>query len=69
MKKVKCKKCGKKFLMGKTGTVDGCDECTGVERDKFGCHWMPGEHEKTYLPNNGAPAFKVKREEAMSKLV
>jgi hypothetical protein len=29
-----CPHCGRKFQMGYTGTVDGCDSCTGVERDQ-----------------------------------
>lgn len=29
---VKCPLCGGDYTLGVNGTIDGCDECTGVER-------------------------------------
>lgn len=33
---VKCPYCGKDYLLGRNGTVHGCDECLKVIRDKDG---------------------------------
>lgn len=30
---MKCPFCGRAYELGKTGTVDGCDECLGVVRN------------------------------------
>jgi hypothetical protein len=30
---VKCPKCGKDYVMGVNGVVNGCDECTGTVRN------------------------------------
>jgi len=43
-KTVKCQKCGHNFRMGKTGTVNGCDKCTGAKRDGEG-NLVPGPGE------------------------
>ena len=43
MKKVTCNQCGKCYRMGRNGTVDGCDSCTGIIRDKDGYIYEPGE--------------------------
>lgn len=32
-----CSICGRLFEMGINGTIDGCDTCTGIRRDKEGC--------------------------------
>lgn len=31
-----CPKCRRNYQVGVNGTVEGCDECTGTERDFFG---------------------------------
>lgn len=41
---VTCEKCGENFDMGRTGTVDGCDNCTGTKRDADG-YIVPGPGE------------------------
>lgn len=46
---VVCPKCKKHFRMGVSGTVDGCDKCTGTKRDKNGYAWGPDEQEQTYV--------------------
>lgn len=33
---VTCALCGKKYELGRTGTIRGCDVCTGVQRDRNG---------------------------------
>jgi len=38
--------------MGYNGTVNGCDNCTGVKRDAEGFAWFPGEAEHNYQPND-----------------
>lgn len=67
MIKTKCKKCGKDCEMGVNATVDGCDACTGVERDNNGYYWERGATEQTYKPLDGSPVYTVKREEAFKK--
>lgn len=39
----KCPQCGRVFLLGFTGTADGCDKCAGVVRDAKGYAWGRGE--------------------------
>lgn len=43
----KCCACGKKFVLGVTGTYPGrwpmCDACAGVRRDCQGWAWSPNE--------------------------
>ena len=67
-KKSKCPKCGQNFRMGYDGTVDGCDKCTGVERDKDGYVWGKDEQVQTRVPiataNKMSTWFKVTRAEA-----
>lgn len=41
-----CKICGKEFNLGFDGTVDGCDSCTGVKRDKNGYAYDADEVEQ-----------------------
>jgi hypothetical protein len=48
MIKKTCQICGKKFIMGETGTIFGCDVCTGVERDQYGYAWERGIKRQTY---------------------
>ena len=65
----KCKHCGKSFEMGDNGTVDGCDKCTGVQRDKKGYAWKAGETEQAYRPvgvEDDSQDFVVTREEELS---
>lgn len=47
----KCQHCGRVFLLGFTGTADGCDECTGTVRDAKGYAW--GRGEKAMQMNHG----------------
>lgn len=69
MKKTKCKTCGNLFDMGYTGTVDGCDICMDVQRDKEGNAWYPGEDFATYAPvatkNDKNTWFTVFRRDVM----
>lgn len=66
---VVCPKCKKHFRMGVSGTVDGCDKCTGVKRDKNGYAWHPDEQEQTYEPIGGSEKdrFTVTRAQAFGK--
>lgn len=66
-KKSICPKCGKPFSMGDNGTVDGCDGCTGVQRDRNGYAWFPDETEQVYLDENTGELLAVTREEAFGK--
>jgi len=69
--KIKGPKCLGTFQMGYNGTVDGCDNCTGVQRDKNGYAWDLGETTQTYrpvgAPDNGSQDFTVTRDEAFRK--
>jgi hypothetical protein len=38
-----CPMCQKKYKMGYSGTVDGCDRCLGNVRDKDGYVYGPDE--------------------------
>ena len=31
-----CPNCGEKYVLGKTGTIYGCDRCEGITRDARG---------------------------------
>lgn len=62
-----CRICGKSFRMGDTGTVDGCDACTGVKRDAEGIAWFPDEMTHTYLVLETLQVIVVTREEAFKK--
>ena len=66
---VECRKCKSNFLMGVNGTVYGCDKCTGVERDKNGYAWKPGEQEHVYEPVGGTEKdrYAITREQAFNK--
>lgn len=74
-KKVVCKikgpHCLGTFRMGYDGTVDGCDPCTGIQRDKNGYAWDAGETEQTYRPNgapdDGSQDFTVTRRQAFGQ--
>lgn len=50
--------------MGYNGTVDGCDKCTGVKRDKNGYAWDPGERVHLYQDIETGEITKVKRADA-----
>lgn len=65
--KTKCKKCGKIFEMGFNGTIHGCDNCTGVQRDVNGYAWKPNEEEITFEVVATGKKFTVSREEAFRK--
>lgn len=43
-----CPKCGQTFEIGYNGTVDGCDTCAGVQRDRDGYAWHKGEKYHIY---------------------
>ena len=66
-----CQICGETFEMGYNGTVDGCDKCTGVKRDKYGYAWEKGGRVQTRVPNvtvnDKATRFKAKRKDAFTK--
>lgn len=59
-----CPKCKKGFRMGRNGTVDGCDECTGTKRDKNGFAWYPRERVHIYQDVGTGEEIKVKRADA-----
>lgn len=63
----KCKKCGKVFVMGVNGTVNGCDECQGIVRDKSGYFWLPDERQHTYLDIETDMLITVSRAEALDE--
>ena len=71
MKTSVCPKCHKHFRMGVNGTVDGCDKCTGVKRDKNGHAWDPDEQEHTYAPietvDDESTWFTVTRKRAFKR--
>lgn len=61
-----CPKCQRQFTLGVNGTVDGCDECTGVERLPNGfavqnmtCHCLEHIGDNEHCPTHG----KVKSHE------
>jgi Zn-finger nucleic acid-binding protein len=62
-----CPKCGNGFRMGHNGTVDGCDKCTGVTRDKNGFAWSPSDRVHAYEDIATGKTFKVKRTDAFKK--
>ena len=62
----RCKICKNGFVMGRNGTVDGCDKCTGTVRDVHGHAWGPGESTHTYLDENTGKTFTVSRREALN---
>ena len=68
---VVCPKCKKHFRMGVSGTVDGCDKCTGVKRDRNGYAWQPDEQEQTFAPietsDDESTWYKVSRNQAFAK--
>jgi hypothetical protein len=66
---VKCQTCQHEFIMGVNGTVNGCDKCTGVERDLEGHAWNHNETEQLYVPIGGTEkdVFKVTRAQAFGK--
>ena len=66
MKKVTCPKCKKQYNLGYNGVGEGCDKCLGIERDKEGRAWYPGEKSHEYQPNNGSPAYTVTRKQAFA---
>jgi hypothetical protein len=66
MKKVTCPKCKKTYNLGYNGVDKGCDTCEGIERDKQGHAWYPGEKSHTYKPNNGGQEYKVTRKQAFA---
>jgi hypothetical protein len=64
MRIVNCKKCGKDYKIGYTGTVKGCDKCLKIQRDTLGTVWHPGEKEHIYLDMKTGKAFSMTRKEA-----
>lgn len=53
--------------MGYNGTVDGCDKCTGVERDQNGFAWMKGEKRKTLFDFKTNERTTISRPEEFEK--
>lgn len=45
----RCLGCGQYYRMGIDGVADGCDTCTGVQRDMYGRAWDPGVSEKVTI--------------------
>ena len=37
-----CPHCGHEYFVGVNGTVDGCDDCLGIERTSHGTIIQPG---------------------------
>jgi hypothetical protein len=62
-----CPHCNKKFRMGYNGTVDGCDACTGVERDVNGDEWRKGEKRQTRLDIATKKTFYLFRKDVFNK--
>lgn len=58
-----CPKCGRVYLLGKTGVGDGCDRCMGIVRDRRGWAWGPDEMflEKTTGAIQRKAVFKKRR--------
>lgn len=61
-----CPKCGEGYVMGWNGTVDGCDECTGIVRDSKGRVWEPGKKHKTFLDISTGKITRVSRRSALN---
>ena len=59
-----CQKCGTFFEMGDNGTVNGCDKCTGIERDSNGYWWKPKDRVHFYQSIKTGEVFAVKRLDA-----
>lgn len=73
MRQSVCSKCGRSCALGydavgnyAKNTVT-CDACAGVERDRNGYAWHPGQTEKTYVDLDGNNPITVTREEAFKR--
>jgi pyruvate/2-oxoacid:ferredoxin oxidoreductase beta subunit len=43
-----CPGCGETYIIGKTGVVEGCDDCLNIERDRAGMiigQYQEADHE------------------------
>lgn len=49
-----CQLCGKTYDMGYNGTIDGCDDCLGVQRDMRGHVWHPDDTHHVYVNFDGS---------------
>lgn len=56
-----CHICGNEFVPGVNGTIEGCDKCCGVRRDRNGYAWFPREKYHTYMDINSKKVYTVKR--------
>jgi len=64
MRRIRCPKCKKVYMLGYNGVAAGCDTCMGVQRDRSGDAWLPGETEHTYQSVSDGMISGVKREDA-----
>lgn len=55
--------------MGYDGTVGGCDQCTGVERDANGYFWNKDEQTQERYNIATGETYTVRREDAFKKAV
>jgi len=64
-----CQICGNNFHMGYNGTVHGCDNCTGAQRDNTDDNavWMPGEVKQSRYIIASEKIIEITREEAFKK--
>ena len=42
-----CPHCQSQYTLGVDGTVDGCDDCTGIVRDRAGFAWDADDQEQS----------------------
>ncbi len=52
--------------MGYNETTNGCDKCTGVERDSKGRAWFPGETEIVLQPVDGGSEVTITKKQAFA---
>jgi len=62
--KANCNICGKSYVLGVNGIIDGCDACLGIKRDAQGNYWTPEEQQIEWYPVDGGAPYIETREEA-----
>lgn len=61
-----CPTCKNGYVMGRNGTVDGCDKCLGIVRDSNSHAWHPGETQHAYEEVGTGRRFVVSRRKALN---
>jgi hypothetical protein len=63
----RCKRCGKQYKLGYNGSIHGCDECLGVQRDINGEMWYPTETEQMRMDIETGEISTIQRSEVFPK--